>query len=625
MYDSDEGEAHADALAAPHQEQVHIQEMWSSDEEAYVPPAAAAAAGAVDAGPMLQCILPAVDSDDALDANTERWMANDPQCGLCDDGGELLLCEGRCMRSFHAKCLRMEAAEYDALTASPNPWHCPACVTGMHACFRCGQVGSLSAAVEAQRVHKCGVFECTRFYHLACAGPGAAPGFECPLHRCCVCQRPGSQAQGDVIPCRRCPVGYHVGCIPLAMIQSVEPFRRVWLSNKHLPEGAPPSRVDGSLVYCLKHDGAAWPAGSGAPPEVHFQESVLHSCAQALVLQTCAPHRCLGCRAKLRPAAAARESCGARGKAWGDAVEAAFKAVVAARTAAPSLADLRDGLGGPANYKRRRCQHTIGEQQLQLLETTVADAQRLKASGRPAEALAKLDGTVRRILDTSFAQLRVAFAPFNFSCRYTSYGRHFTRPSVLQDVSNRLALFLRHGDTAVDSSCGANDWLPSVRKAAADVGIFSLKFRAFDIFTPANKDPGPVVVQDWFEISHADLGYASGDSLVIGLNPPFGVQNALAEQFITKAVEFRARLIVLIVPPSTRMPLGYAELVRDIKLCAGHAFYLPGSHDPKQGGHAHDWCKVAPAFIVLQRADTLGVGRGPRELIDPGGLAWGER
>jgi len=132
-------------------------------------------------------------------------------------------------------------------------------------------------------------------------------------------------------------------------------------------------------------------------------------------------------------------------------------------------------------------------------------------------------------------------------------------------------------------------------------------------------------VQDWFEISHADLGYASGDSLVIGLNPPFGVQNALAEQFITKAVEFRARLIVLIVPPSTRMPLGYAELVRDIKLCAGHAFYLPGSHDPKQGGHAHDWCKVAPAFIVLQRADTLGVGRGPRELIDPGGLAWGER
>jgi hypothetical protein len=27
--------------------------------------------------------------------------ANDTQCAECDDGGELFLCDGTCMRSFH--------------------------------------------------------------------------------------------------------------------------------------------------------------------------------------------------------------------------------------------------------------------------------------------------------------------------------------------------------------------------------------------------------------------------------------------------------------------------------------------------------------------------------------------
>ena len=37
----------------------------------------------------------------------------------------------------------------------------------------------------------------------------------------------------------------------------------------------------------------------------------------------------------------------------------------------------------------------------------------------------------------------------------------------------------------------------------------------------------------------------------MGLNPPFGVQAALANKFIDKALEFNPKLIILIVPSNT--------------------------------------------------------------------------
>lgn len=37
----------------------------------------------------------------------------------------------------------------------------------------------------------------------------------------------------------------------------------------------------------------------------------------------------------------------------------------------------------------------------------------------------------------------------------------------------------------------------------------------------------------------------------MGLNPPFGVKGALADRFIDKALTFRPKLLVLIVPDET--------------------------------------------------------------------------
>lgn len=41
----------------------------------------------------------------------------------------------------------------------------------------------------------------------------------------------------------------------------------------------------------------------------------------------------------------------------------------------------------------------------------------------------------------------------------------------------------------------------------------------------------------------------------MGLNPPFGVRAALANKFIDKALEFKPKLVILIVPRETeRLP-----------------------------------------------------------------------
>jgi hypothetical protein len=38
----------------------------------------------------------------------------------------------------------------------------------------------------------------------------------------------------------------------------------------------------------------------------------------------------------------------------------------------------------------------------------------------------------------------------------------------------------------------------------------------------------------------------------MGLNPPFGLRASLANKFIDKALEFRPKLLILIVPPETQ-------------------------------------------------------------------------
>ena len=60
------------------------------------------------------------------------------------------------------------------------------------------------------------------------------------------------------------------------------------------------------------------------------------------------------------------------------------------------------------------------------------------------------------------------------------------------------------------------------------------------------------VRKSWFDVKLGQLPppvrMDMPSNIVIGLNPPFGVRNAMAIKFIKHGLQFRPRLIVLIVP-----------------------------------------------------------------------------
>ena len=248
-------------------------------------------------------------------------------------------------------------------------------------------------------------------------------------------------------------------------------------------------------------------------------------------------------------------------------------------------------------------------------------------------------------------------------CRYSSYGRHFTKQVLLQQVAQILSFYLQDGDTVVDFSCGANAFLPLVKQEGTKQGL-SISGQSYDIITSQNLEdfqrcswmdvrPGQllmslafvgclmlinasfllgilhatrwpqcmvlgltgsclyleaapnVAAQAWlatrtetimlqsvisrmpaaawdaeasvplnamypckalaetYFVCTAAGDLPAGDNLVIGLNPPFGKNNALAKMFVNHAASFQPRVIVLIVPPGVPIPHGYRVMYEE--------------------------------------------------------------
>ncbi|KAH7439769.1 hypothetical protein KP509_04G075300 [Ceratopteris richardii] len=78
---------------------------------------------------------------------------NDDTCGVCGDGGEIVLCD-HCPSTFHANCIGLEIIP-------EGDWYCPRCCCGI-----CGS-NQLSAHDIDSSMHRCE--QCELEYHLICA------------------------------------------------------------------------------------------------------------------------------------------------------------------------------------------------------------------------------------------------------------------------------------------------------------------------------------------------------------------------------------------------------------------------------------------------------------------------
>ncbi|KAL6649643.1 hypothetical protein ACP70R_013867 [Stipagrostis hirtigluma subsp. patula] len=203
------------------------------------------------------------------DDSMKMGFVDDYLCAFCDEGGNLICCDGECGRLFHpsksegaySKCVTLDlsAGQQDL-----PKFLCKNCEHKQHQCFVCWELGSSDMSSGSAEVLQCNNKNCRRFYHLKCL-PGYDPSkdlqdFECPMHECYSCNNIGegtkkqttkvkkirtksNEREMCLVLCRRCPIAYHQKCLPreISIVAKGE-VPRTWET-----EGGRP------FFYCKKH------------------------------------------------------------------------------------------------------------------------------------------------------------------------------------------------------------------------------------------------------------------------------------------------------------------------------------------------------------------------------------
>ncbi|XP_054819328.1 protein ENHANCED DOWNY MILDEW 2-like isoform X3 [Prosopis cineraria] len=623
----------------------------------------------------------------------------DTVCAICDNGGEILPCEGKCLRSFHAtidaglymcESLGYTRAEVDAIPK----FFCANCKYKLHQCFVCGKLGSSDESSNAE-VFRCIVSTCGRYYHPECVAEllsfgvdseteeirkniASGKSFMCPLHKCSLCRKVEGKNVHDLqfAMCRRCPKAYHRKCLPSREITFTGIDQRAW-------EGLLDGRI---LMYCMDHhivrelgtpirNHLVFPdeeriknegsynlllskekaATSSRQEDITARKTIISINLPELVTETGGSIRNGGSAEIIDKCFRQDISFSSRSIRF----DAARKYLNDEKRFIPDRSPQQKLSGGRIDkiilektvVKKAKTSHQLANTDmrkriLSLIERSTAafkeeefkKSQLLLVTNSCFSETAldknltegKVEGSIKAIqtalqmlegggggciedakaicepgvLNQLFIwqrQLKVYLAPFLHCKRYTSFGRHFTKFDKLKEVVDRLHCYVQSGDTIVDFCCGSNDFSCLMKSKLDQMGKFCL-FKNYDIFQ--SKNDFCFEKRDWMSVNMEEL--PNGSQLIMGLNPPFGVNGFLANKFIDKALEFKPKLLILIVPKVTkrldRKKVGYNLIWEDDEVLSGKSFYLPGSVDI-HNKQMEDWNLKPPPLYLWSHPD----------------------
>ncbi|QCD78251.1 histone-lysine N-methyltransferase NSD3 [Vigna unguiculata] len=655
----------------------------------------------------------------------------DSVCAICDNGGELLCCDGKCMRSFHANEEDGEESACASLGFSQKQvddiqnFYCKNCEYNQHQCFACGTLGC-SDKFSGAEVFKCASATCGFFYHPQCVAKllhrvveeapdpkelerNIAEGgaFTCPTHYCCVCKGMEDKNEHDFhfAVCRRCPKSYHRKCLPRKIafddIEDEDIVTRAW------EDLLPNNRI---LIYCLKHeidgefgtpvrDHIKFPNVKASVREVITEDNEKPANKERVILDknSIVSESLIGKKAALKFSnkLSGKMSSGKvldkksekisgsnilrkkTNEASKRGLNESKRPLVPKETRKSEGAENKSSLGAKlfafwqngseqinsgnkVNNVANNSQHVKPTKKLSsALPSLDEDAERrlvamfkeatssvtledvvkehnfvsththsLKNVVEKTITLGKLEGSVEAVrtalrmlegghnvrdaaavcgpdvLNQIFKwkdKLKVYLAPVLYGNRYTSFGRHFTQIEKLEGIVDKLHWYVQNGDTIVDFCCGANDFSILMKKKLEETGK-RCSYKNFDLFP--TKNDFNFEMRDWMSVQTKEL--PTGSKLIMGLNPPFGLKAALANKFIDKALEFRPKLMILIVPSETqrldekRHP--YDLVWEDERFLSGKSFYLPGSVDTNDR-QMDQWNVKPPPLYLWSRPD----------------------
>ncbi|CAN7122229.1 unnamed protein product [Brassica rapa subsp. narinosa] len=210
-------------------------------------------------------------------------------------------------------------------------------------------------------------------------------------------------------------------------------------------------------------------------------------------------------------------------------------------------------------------------------------------------------------------KFKVYLAPFLHGARYSSFGRHFTKPDKLQLIVDRLHWYAEDGDMIVDFCCGANDFSWLMKAKLEETGK-KCSYKNYDLFQA--KNDFCFEKRDWLTVCKEEL--PPGRRLIMGLNPPFGLNASLANAFVAKALEFLPKILILIVPPETerldKKRSSYVCVWEDEEIVSGKSFYLPGSVNNEDQQLEESWNLVSPPLSLWSHPDFAAKHRAIAEM-----------
>ncbi|KAL5657787.1 hypothetical protein ACJX0J_030950, partial [Zea mays] len=579
------------------------------------------------------------DVDNESDEDDDEYLF-DSICAICDDGGDILCCDGPCMRSFHAKegsgedscCVTLGYTE--AEVEAMKLFLCKNCEYKQHQCFICGVLEPSDG--EAAKVFLCNNATCGHFYHPKCVAQQLHPinideaselekkitegfSFTCPIHWCFHCKGLEDRTQEPLqfAVCRRCPKSYHRKCLPseISFDENEEDdiIIRAWELSKRI------------LIYCLDHeidseletpvrDHIKFPKiekplqfvkkGSSLLPKKKkrtYSETVLEQSPKDTVKRKSKVHMLereqnkqdtrevsaksftqnlvdtpVKKKAKLKekiqlpyvakdhfisspksvkeqeqelvplPLSAIRKSSFPK---VDSETEKRVITILGNKVSSLTIKDVTRNCSLPSTHVysgRLTDKIPLGkiERSVQAVEAAL---KKLENGGSVNDAKAVCEPEVLRQLARWHSKLRVYISPFIHGTRYSSFGRHFTKVEKLVEIVDRLHWYVETGDMIVDFCCGANDF-SRLMKEKLDKVQKKCHFKNYDLIQPQNRFC--FEKRDWMTVQPNELPH--GSQLIMGLNPPFGVKASLANKFIDKALTFKPKLIVLIVPKETK-------------------------------------------------------------------------
>ncbi|KAF8391638.1 hypothetical protein HHK36_023944 [Tetracentron sinense] len=528
---------------------------------------------------------------------------------------------------------------------------CMNCQYKQHQCFYCGKLGSSNKSSGAE-VFRCVSATCGHFYHPQCVvkllHPGnktaaqqlqekiaAGESFTCPVHKCLVCKQGENKKVRELqfAMCRRCPKAYHRKCLPRKIAFEDKDDKnikqRAW--DKLLP--------DRILIYCLKHnieeelrtpirDHIIFPDVEGKkkrrPVELQssrekfvtkkIRMSSEYSPRERIALKT--PKVVEKVSSAVKEAKPVMRKSSSSLPSLEAEAEKRIVSLMKNSTSSITLEKIVEEHKVPSTHaysSKSVVDKTITQGRVEgSVEAVRAALQKLEGGCSIEDAKAVCEPEILNQIIKWKNKLKVYLAPFLHGMRYTSFGRHFTKVDKLREgnansmsstvqIVDKLHWYVQNGDMIVDFCCGANDFSCLMKEKLEETGK-KCSFKNYDVIQP--KNDFNFEKRDWMSVHPNEL--PTGSHLIMGLNPPFGVRAALANKFIDKALEFKPKLLILIVPRETERldekEAAYDLVWEDIEKLSGKSFYLPGSVDVNDK-QMEQWNVKPPVLYLWSRPD----------------------